>query len=688
MRAGRRSGALAIPPLIALTFLAGHPQEGFLLVLALSFRAVIDAIRSGGRPGLLGLARWAGLVVLGLGLAAVDLVPQVAIRPWTTDAIPLPEGSEMPRRYHLHLLNGLQLLSPNALGGPADYDGYDNYWETLLSIGLVPLTLAGIAMVSHPDRRHVRSWVLLAVLTAWVSAGRQFGLYALLYHLVPGMKLFRVPARPLFLTSLGGAVLAGLGVDAIRTNPRWRDSSAWKRPALGLALLGFLVLASAMLVSSSLPWSWGSAPVLPATGPNSTPNTSASEAKSFPDSLRLVSASPGRQGWGRERRALVRLASDPQFWIPLAAIELIVLGAWFARRPGSEAGRTSWVSGGLGLAAIAELAAIGVSLLIVAPADAFLGPDPIAKTLKAANRSGDSHDAGTAVSEPSAQPGLRIRARDAFYGDLRAVQAGLEKTNVNDLFQLHQAAALYETLYRVASGPGPEVLARLRRGGAESPAAPMDAAVDAFGRAVRQGVFDRMSVGWLVSDRIEPDPGWPVLSQGDWNGSSYAIQRNPTVLPRAYVVGRAEIVPDDAALIRSRFRDVDPREAVLMSENPLPAAASSDPTALQEFRPAEWISDDPARPVLQVETEAPCLLVLADSWSPGWSARVNGEPVEVLRGNYAQRVIPLPRAGRHVVELEFAPIGWTIGQGASLVSLLAWAALGRWGRRLTPPAAS
>ena len=49
---------------------------------------------------------------------------------------------------------------------------------------------------------------------------------------------------------------------------------------------------------------------------------------------------------------------------------------------------------------------------------------------------------------------MRIKARDSFYGDLPASVHGIEKTNVDDAFQLDHASVLYETLYpgRVA-GP-------------------------------------------------------------------------------------------------------------------------------------------------------------------------------------------------------------------------------------------
>ena len=70
----------------------------------------------------------------------------------------------------------------------------------------------------------------------------------------------------------------------------------------------------------------------------------------------------------------------------------------------------------------------------------------------------------------------------------------------------------------------------------------------------------------------------------------------------------------------------------------------SPSAARQPFTPAEWATHDPDHPVLRVTTDAPGLLVVADTWMPGWSALVDGLPAPVLRGNHAQRVIPLVRA--------------------------------------------
>ena len=70
---------------------------------------------------------------------------------------------------------------------------------------------------------------------------------------------------------------------------------------------------------------------------------------------------------------------------------------------------------------------------------------------------------------------------------------------------------------------------------------------------------------------------------------------------------------------------------------------------------------DPDRVVVRVATGAPGLLVIADTWMPGWTARVDGRPAPIYRGNHAQRVVTLPRPGPHEIELRYEPPGFASG---------------------------
>ena len=122
----------------------------------------------------------------------------------------------------------------------------------------------------------------------------------------------------------------------------------------------------------------------------------------------------------------------------------------------------------------------------------------------------------------------------------------------------------------------------------------MSVAVDDDRRRIRQGVFDRSGVSYLVSDRVEADPAWPVVFTGRFHEKAFVIQQNPTALPRAYVVPRAEVVEDDdSATVLSQFRSSDPRTSVLMNHDPL---AGLPTERRQSFTPAHWISQDPDRP--------------------------------------------------------------------------------------------
>ena len=611
-RAGRVRGLMILPLVLALMYLTGHPQEWYLLVLALSIWTLADVIRSlrskGPRPAACKLFTWSAVMGLSLGLTAVELAPQWAVRPWLPGGHGSGRGVQLPVRYHLQIVNALQLLSPTALGGPSDYFGSHNYWETVFSIGFIPLVLVVIAMLRHPNRTIVRGWLVLVGLAVWFACGHQLGLFALLYSL-PGMSGFRVPSRALFLANLAGAVLAGLGVETLMSVIN--EPKDWRK--LGVRLIGIMMI---LVVG----WSF---------------------ANQAPESTEL----------SRTGRAIARVLHDGCFWLALSGMaSLVVVGCL---PPHYRNQRVA--SSLLGLLALFELSWSGSSLLRVAPAARLLDASSIGAALEVGNH------CGSARGSPSVEAPLRIKARDAFFGDLPALCLGIEKTNINDVFQLDHSAALYESLYPVASRPRPYRLLM-----------PANEVVEEFDRRVRQAVFDRMSVRYLISDRVEPEPPWPVMAEGISNGSKFVIQRNPSALPRAYVVPRATVVPDGASVALAYFRETNPRESVVMNDDPLGQLA---PGARQPFKAAQWVSIDPDRPVLEVTTEAPGLLVVADSWMPGWTARVDGLLVPILRGNHAQRVIPILQPGRHTIAMNYWPPGFSLGCAITGVSALTWGLL-------------
>jgi len=72
--------------------------------------------------------------------------------------------------------------------------------------------------------------------------------------------------------------------------------------------------------------------------------------------------------------------------------------------------------------------------------------------------------------------------------------------------------------------------------------------------------------------------------------------------------------------------------------------------------------------VFEVSTPARALLVVAQSWYPGWRARVDGRKSAVIPANLAQCGVGVP-AGRHRVELRYRPREFRQGAVASLAGL-------------------
>jgi hypothetical protein len=166
----------------------------------------------------------------------------------------------------------------------------------------------------------------------------------------------------------------------------------------------------------------------------------------------------------------------------------------------------------------------------------------------------------------------------------------------------------------------------------------------------------------------------------DVSDPQIVLFEQPRALPRVIVTHRAERAPEPRLLLAAISRsDFDPRELSYIE---------GDPSALGPFAPATGrettriVHDGLHRVVIEAELTSPGLLVLADSYYPGWQARVDGERVPIVATNHLFRGIAVP-AGHHSVEFDYRPSSLRSGAAASLVGLavLAWLVISAWRRR-------
>lgn len=95
----------------------------------------------------------------------------------------------------------------------------------------------------------------------------------------------------------------------------------------------------------------------------------------------------------------------------------------------------------------------------------------------------------------------------------------------------------------------------------------------------------------------------------------------------------------------------------------------------------EWIeTDNPNHIKIKLDAYTDGWLVLADTWYPGWQARLDGEKSSLMRANYLFQAVYTPQ-GDHILELVYRPLSFWLGILISLLSLVFAGFLAWWGRQ-------
>lgn len=219
-----RATLLGLFGVAAMMFLAGHPQTTLYgLYLATAYWIYLAwPTETRWRAVVMAPAVW---VITALILAGV-LLPVAENWYWSGRAACTGEAV---REGSAPLTNLIGLVAPNFFGtlqatpspvvfwgdvslGTAPVAPW-NYWEFGNYFGQVGL-LAMVVMSLHRSRP-AGFFLAALVIGLWLSLGHHGGLFTLAYYTVPGVSLFRVPARMANVTCFCGAVLAALFVHAV-----------------------------------------------------------------------------------------------------------------------------------------------------------------------------------------------------------------------------------------------------------------------------------------------------------------------------------------------------------------------------------------------------------------------------------------------------------------------------------------
>ncbi len=134
-------------------------------------------------------------------------------------------------------------IHPEILGSPLDGTYAPvGLWENVAYFGVIAQILAVAGAILGGHRRHVR-FLTMGLIASVVLSFDSFLLRAA-YEWVPGFSLFRIPSRFLFLTTLFGIALAGIGFEELLAKVRARIASA-HAPRIAMALGALMIIGTA-----------------------------------------------------------------------------------------------------------------------------------------------------------------------------------------------------------------------------------------------------------------------------------------------------------------------------------------------------------------------------------------------------------------------------------------------------------
>ena len=179
----------------------------------------------------------------------------------------------------------------------------------------------------------------------------------------------------------------------------------------------------------------------------------------------------------------------------------------------------------------------------------------------------------------------------------------------------------------------------------------------------------------------------PWVSREDWQ-----LRRNKAAYSRAWLVHHARVLPPAAtpevraSLMRTltfmndpiwREQDrtvLDLRQVALIETDDVQAVRGFlSPTPVGPSEQVEVTRYEPQRVELRARLDRPGLVILADTYYPGWHLTVDGQPAPVLRANRLMRGAAVS-AGEHKLVYTYEPASFRFGaivSAAGFIMLLA-----------------
>jgi hypothetical protein len=603
----------------AVVLVAAEPAS--LLALALGGAVLGTTMRSADGRGagpLAALGALAAVLALATVLASVQILPARALLPLAErgagfDAAEGLKWSLVPARLFEAVLPRLfgdpTRLSPAAWWGGFLFEGRYPFLLSLY-VGSIPILLAGLgALHRGEDRGRRRGLAVVAVAALLLALGSHGALYRALFEYVAPLRQVRYPERFVLAALPALALLAGYGLDRLRSGPP-STRAARAVVAAAVAAFAFTVAAATPPIADRLLASLARVPAF----------------------FLASDAAPVVRG-GLLHAALWAFAETAV----LAAAVLLLRGRHGAFAARGAAWLVVLVSGGsMSLAAAPALSTAAPGWLSA--------PSPLAAV----------------VGHGAAAPRVHHAARPA---DL-SVWA-----KTDELIWGYRFDRFSYTLLTGHPEHVPTALDAATDRMDLKESADLGRALAGLTPAARVRALAASRVGFLLSFTTLDVAGLqevPAL-QG-FSRPPLRVYLVPGAVPRVRLVGRALPMPAGRSLAESLSDPgYDPNHAVLIEG--LAAQVHDEGNGSDDGGQAVVAGESPERLLIAVSARRPGFVVVADAFAPGWRAMMDGQDVPILRADGLFRAVAVP-AGQHEIEMTYRPAEVRTGMALSLAAIV------------------
>ncbi|OGD87214.1 hypothetical protein A2870_03645 [Candidatus Curtissbacteria bacterium RIFCSPHIGHO2_01_FULL_41_11] len=174
-------------------------------------------------------------------------------------------------------------------------------------------------------------------------------------------------------------------------------------------------------------------------------------------------------------------------------------------------------------------------------------------------------------------------------------------------------------------------------------------------------LLDSQNVRYLLSSQEIKNNDYSKIFETEKDNFKYYIYESSSYLPKFSIYYSFQTVNSIQDYFQ-KYKEIDPTKTVLLEKNiKLDLEESAGEVKVNKNLEGEYD--------LLVTTQKPGILVVSDSFYPGWKAKIDGEKTEILPANVNSKAIFLPE-GKHHVNFSFKPFSFNLGLIISLASHL------------------